>query len=656
MRFLKLFFLTVVLLLSIRPAYAEPLVIKYAEREVDLTPYYFAFPYNIRTISKKHKKVYYTKDEPEGGSFLYVQPWGGDGLFDIGTENAKQVSDVNIDGINFENQEYNEVLDALIVIADEEKREDLNLWLFSEKNPKAVKLTDADSIYSFTQSADQRTIVYTARYGSSDHDEGCLELLTIADNGTTSTQKLFCDSDHKMPAKLNSWASLRIDDKNIIFAAVKNGSHTSQSMYRYDRRSGDVTRFIGSDDIVASWADENRFLYKLDREIRIHGIVSGSDIGLHVFQNRFSIGAMEIGEQTYFYAITKGVSKSTFEIFRLVKNKLVKTDGFVINMNARFVHAEDGTVFLYKESTNTIIDYERIDVDKAGHIQRSDFIKGLTQLNDQLAQCKVSRVTYKSVDHIGGFEIKYDIDAYLYEPRNPIAKADRLYVIEAFYGGRNSFSRGFHSFCQAGITTLSPIVRGDDRVSSAFEKSNNGIKADAPIRDVIAGARYLQSKYEIADSRRIGTIGASHGGWAAVRALSYPGPEYFEFGFALAGAGIYDILQFADDVPEGKTNVRSWLDKEFGDLDTRREHLSYLSATSHMNNIKAPIFLYHGRNDKRITVLHSMSFAEKLRIANKDHELLIVEGQGHAIHGARSWHAIYGAMFKFLERVNAGLK
>ena len=656
MRFLKLFFLTITLWLSLKPAHAEPLIIKYGEREVDLTPYYFAFPYTIRAISIKNKKVYYTKGEPKGGSYLYVQPWEGDALFDINIENAKQVSNVDIDDINFESHEYNEVLDALIVMADEEKREDLNLWLFSEKNSKAVKLTDADYVYSFTQSRDQRTIVYTTRYGSSDHDEGCLELLTIADNGTTSTQKLFCDSDHKMPAKLNSWGPLRIDDKNIIFEAKIKGSRSGHQLYRFDRLTGDVKKLINSTGVVATWADENRFLSVGGKRLRLYNMLSNSSIPLNIFLNKFRIGAMEIAGQTYLYAITKGVSKTTFEVFRLLKNKLVKTDGFVINMNARFVTAEDGTVFLYKESTNTLIDYERIDIDQAGHIQRSDFIKGLTKLNDQLAQCMVSRVTYKSVDHIGGFEIKYDIDAILYEPRDPIAADDRLYVIEAFYGGRNSFSRGFHSFCQAGITTLSPIVRGDSRVSSAFEKSNNGIKADAPIRDVIAGARYLQSKYEFADSHRIGTMGYSHGGWAAVRALSYPGPEHFEFGFALAGAGIYDIIQFADDVPAGKTNIRGWFDKEFGNLKTRREYLSYLSATSHMDRIDAPIFLYHGRNDERITVLHSMSFAEKLRIANKDHELVIIEGQGHAMQGARSWHEIYGAMFKFLERVNAGLK
>ncbi len=655
MRFLKPLFLTVILL-SLKPAYAESLIIKYGEREADLTPYLFAFPYNITAISKKNKKVYYTKDKPTGGSYLYVQPWDGDGLFDINTKNAKQISDVSIDDINFEGQEYNEALDALIIIADEAKRENLNLWLFSEQSPKAVRLTDADYIYSFAQSADQRTVVYTSRYGSSDSDEGCLELLTIANNGMTSTQKLFCDSDHKIPAKLNGWGSLRIDDKYIIFTAQKGGSRTNRWIYRYDRLSGDVTRLAGSSGVVSTWTDENKFLHEFGKELRIYDIVSGSNLSLHKFQNSFRIGAMEIGGQTYLYALTKDVSKTTFEIFRLVKNQLIKTDGFVVDMKAGFVHAEDGTVFLYKQSTDTIVDYEKIDIDQAGRILRNDFIKGLTQLNDQLAQCKISRVTYKSVDHIGGFEIKYDIDAYLYEPRNPIAADNRLYLIEAFYGGQNSFSPAFHSFCQVGITTLSPVVRGDSRFGSAFENSNNGIKADAPIRDVIAGARYLQSKYEFSDSRRIGTMGYSHGGWAAVRALSYPGPEHFEFGFALAGAGIYDILQMADDVPEGKTNIRGWFNKEFGNLDTEREYLSYLSATSHMDRIKAPIFLYHGRNDERITALHTISFAEKLRAANKDHELLIIEGQGHSIRGARNWHEIYGAMFKFLERVNAELK
>ena len=653
MRFSLLAFFLVTLT-SLNTVQAEPLIIKYGDREVDISPYYFTFPYEIQAISIENKKVYYTMREPDGGSYLYVQQWDGGGQFDINTDSAEQVTDVDIEGINFWNRSYNKVLDALIVSADDANREDVNLWLFSEDNSTPIKLTDADLIPSFSQSPDHRSVVLTSRYGTSDDQEGCLELLTVADDRTASTRKLFCDSDNKIPAKLNSRGALLINDKSIIFSATIGASNYNQFTFRYDRLSGEVTRLDWPGDVI-SWIDEGIFLHVGDMKFGIYDIVSGSDIRLHSLLSRFSVGAMEIGEQTYIYTITNGVSETAFEVFRLVENQLVKTDGFVINMTAKLVHAKGGTIILSKESTTTIIDYEKIDVDQAGRIQRSDFITGLPQLTDQLAACKVSLVTYKSVDHIGDFEIYNDIDAYLYEPRNPIAADDRLYVIEAFYGGRNSFSPEIHSFCQVGITTLSPVVRGDSRLGSVFEDSNNVLRADAPIRDVIAGARYLQSKYEIIDSRRIGTMGYSQGGWAAVRALSYPGPEHFEFGFALAGAGLYNFLQIADGVPEGQTNVPGAFQREFGGLDTGREYLAYLSATSHMDQINAPIFLFHGRNDERITVLHSISFAERLRAAGKSHELLIIENQGHAMRGAENWHQVFDTMFKFLEAVNAGL-
>lgn len=660
MRFYKLIFLALILL-PLKPAYAEPLIIKYGEREVDLAPYYFAFPYGIRKISIENEKIYYTKSEPDGGSYLYVQQWDGNGQFDINTGSAEQVTDVDIEGINFWSRKYNKVLDALIVKADEAKREDINLWLFSESNPKAIKLTDVDYIYSFAQSPDHRTVAYTSRYGTSDDQEGCLELLTIADNGATSTQKLFCDSDNKMPAKLNSWGPLRIDDKNIVFTALTNGDRDRKVLYRYDRASKEVIKITSSSEgswlgVISAWEDETQVLYWLDKQIFLFDIANNSSVKLHEFENNFRIVVSEVEGQKFLQAITKDVLKTTYEVFAFKNSHLVKTDGFVIDMNVGFEHAEDDTVIIYKSSADTSYDFEKIKIDPSGRIQRNSFIKGLAELNDQLSQCKVSQVTYSYADTHGGEETQLDVDAFLYEPRLPVVEENRLYVIKAFYGGRNSFRSGFHNMCQVGITVLSPVVRGDSRLGPEFEKLNDGKNADAPIRDVIAGARYLQSKYSLADSRRIGTTGFSHGGWAAVRALSYPGPEHFEFGFALAGAGIYDITQMADDVPEGKTNIRGWFDKEFGNLDTEQEYLSYLSATSHMDRINAPIFLYHGRNDERITVLHSISFAERLRDAGKINELLIIENQGHSISGAQNGHQIMGAAFKFLERVNAELK
>lgn len=649
------------MLTSFGPVHAEPLIIKYGGREVDLSPYYFSFPYHIKVVSIENEEIYYTKDYPSGRTFLYVQPLNTTGLFKFDTQNANLVSNVPFRGKYVSGYTYNRVLDAIIGQTSKPRTEIFNLWSYSQKNSNPIRLTNADFIYGFAQSPDHHTIAYTSRYGSSDDQEGCLELLTISDDGATSTQKLFCDSDNKMPAKLNLLAPLRIDDKNIIFTALMNGERDRKTLYRYDRASEKVIKIAArsdgsSLDVINTSEDENKVLYAINKQLFLYDIVSSTEVKLHEFNNAFRIVATEIGGRKYLLAITKGVSNTTFEVFLFENNSLVKTDGFVIDMNMRFEHVEDGTVILKNESTDTFIDFEKIEIDPSGHIQRGNFIKGLAEQNDQLAQCEVSQVTYSYVDTHGGVETYLDIDAYLYEPRVPIVEEDRLYVIKAFYGGRNRFSPEYNIMCSLGITVLSPVVRGDFRFGADFETQNDGKNADAPIRDVIAGAIYLQARYSLADSRRVGTMGFSHGGWAAVRALSYPGPEHFEFGFALAGAGVYDLLQFADGAPEGQTNIRGWFDKEFGNLDTEREQLAYLSATSHMDRINAPIFLYHGRNDERITVQHSISFAKRLRAAQKIYQLMIVNNRGHNIGGAKSWHQILSTMFKFLEKVNARLK
>ncbi|MCV3273372.1 S9 family peptidase [Roseobacter sinensis] len=633
---------------------------EYRDRTVDLAPYFFGFPYNIREVSLEAQKVYYTKDERDGGSHLYVQPWNDTGQFDFDPEAAERVTDVDIESINFWGRRYNRNLDALVVMADEGKREDINLWLFSEREQDPIKLTDVDYVYDFAQSPDHRTIAFVSRDGDSDDQEGCLQLLSISDSGATSTERLFCDSDEKMPATLNWWAPLRIDDKNIVFTALADGDRNRKVLYRYDRTSKEVIEIAAASDgswlgVMNSWEDGAQILYAQDTSLFFHDIPTGTNTELNDFENTFRVVTSEVAGRRYLQALTKGVSKTTYEVFAVEGNSLSRTDHFVTDVDIGFEHAEDHIAILYKTSAETIADFELVEIDASGRMERGPFVAGLDDLNERLTQCSVSLVTYDSIDGPGETKAPAEVQAYLYEPLDPIAPEDRLYVIEAFYGGGNSFSRTYHSLCGVGITVLSPVVRGDSRFGSEFETANDGKNADAPILDVIAGARFLEAEFELADTRRIGTIGFSHGGWAAVRALSYPGPEHFDFGFAMAGAGIYDVLQMADGAPEGQTNIRGWFDKEFGDLETERAHLAYLSATSHLDKIDAPIFLFHGRNDERITALHSISFAEVLENAGKDHELLIIDDQGHSIRGAHNWHRINSAALRFLEEVDAGL-
>lgn len=654
--------LAVLLNVVVNPVEAGQLPLKYGERHVDLAPYYFDFPYNIRGVSLKKRKIYYTKDNSTGGSHLYVQAWDPDSPLKIDVTQGTRVTDVDIEKINFWDREYNEILDGLVVIADEDKSERTNLWLFSENMPQPIKLTNADYIYAFTQSNDGRTIAYATRYGTSDHSEGCLELLKIDDNRQATTSRLLCDSEKKIQARLNWWADLRFDGQGIVFTALADGDRKKSELYRYSIESGTASLlFKGHESswlsVISDWDSERRFLFIRDRDLFLYDLANTSETHLRKFENSISSsGTLKVGKRQYVFIITKDVVESKFELFHLQDGKLVRTAAFESQMNLSVVRTKADRLILFKQSADILVEYEIVRADPAGAVALSRLVADLADINDRLANCKVSQVTYSYVDESQEISAEREVSAYLYEPREKVSPDDRLYIVQAFYGGKNRFTRGFHCLCKVGISILSPVVRGDNRFGAAFEQSNDREKADAPIRDVLAGARYLQSKFDIADSRRIGTWGYSHGGWAAARSVSYPGAATFGFGFALAGAGYFDFLQIADEEPEGQTNIRGWIEKEFGDMTSQRDHLARISPSRHVDRIKVPVFLYHGRNDERITVRHSVSFAEKLSKANVPHRLEIVEDQGHSISGAKNWHQVYSAMFAFLDGVNEGLK
>lgn len=655
-------FIAVLLIVVGEPVEASQLMLKYGERHVDLAPYYFDFPYYIRGVSLEKRKIYYTKDDSTGGSYLYVQAWDPDSRLKIDVTQATRVTDIDIEKINFWDREYNEVLDGLVVIADEDKSERTNLWLFSESMPQPIKLTNADYIYAFTQSDDGRTIAYVSRYGTSDHSEGCLEVLKIDEHRQATTQKLLCDSEKKIRARLNWWADLRLDGQGIVFTALADGDRNKSELYRYSNGSGAVSLLFkghGSSwlSVISDWDSERRFLFVRDQDLFLYDLANTSETHLRKFENSISsYGTLTVAKRQYVFIITKGVVKSKFELFHLQDGSLVRTAAFESQMNLSVVDVKEDRLVLFKQSANTLVDYEIVRADRAGAIARSPLVADLADVNDRLANCKVSRVTYSYIDDSRETSAEREVSAYLYEPRENVPPDDRLFIVEAFYGGKNRFSRGFHCLCKVGISILSPVVRGDNRFGALFEQSNDREKADAPIRDVLAGARFLQSKFGFADSRRIGTWGYSHGGWAAARSVSYPGAATFDFGFAMAGAGYFDFLQIADEEPEGQTNIRGWIEKEFGDMTSQRDHLARISPSRHVDRIKVPVFLYHGRNDERITVRHSVSFAEKLSKANVPHKFEIVEDQGHYISGAKNWHQIYSAMFDFLDGVNEGLK
>ena len=254
------------------------------------------------------------------------------------------------------------MLDGLVVKADEDKSERINLCLFSGAVSEPLKLTNADYIYAFTQSDDGRTIAYTARYGSSDHSEGCLELLKIGDDQKVARHKLLCDSASQFGARLNWWADLRFGGQDIIITALADGDRNKSELYRYSIGNGASSLLLKGHgaswlSVIPDWESEKEILYVRDQELFHYDLEKNSTTRLRKFENsidRKGYGVLLVGEQQYVFIITKDFVKTKFEIFILQDKKLVKTDEFVSQMSLSVVHASEDKLILFKQSAGPI--------------------------------------------------------------------------------------------------------------------------------------------------------------------------------------------------------------------------------------------------------------------------------------------------------------
>lgn len=638
---------------------ADVLHLNFQGRSVDSAPYYYAFPYRIERASIEHRKLYFSRHVEGEGKRLFVTDWDPSDSIALNSENATKVTDVDLNTINFWRRAFNTRLNGLVAEADDDKAERMNLWLFADGADAALQLTDVDYVYDFTQSQDHGAIYYTARYGASDAAKGCLEALSIEPDGSTWSRQLICDDDPAMPARINWWSSLRADGKRVVFPALKDGDRNKQELYAYDLDDGSVSLLFEGHGkswlgIWNDWGDDTQALFSADRDLYRYDFGTGNAILLKTFDR--AIADFELagrGDTPPILVSTETPFETKLTVLEVGPETAEVLSETTIPEDAWLTGGHDGTVLIGRFSPETYAAFELITMSPDGTFGTfgtREAIDGLAEINQQLNQCHVERVQITHEDTSDASPGLVTLDAFLYRPKVLPADADQKFVITAYYGGENEFSTYHHLWCALGITTISPAVRGDWRYGTEFANSNDRDKADAPIRDTLAVARYLIERFDIPDPRQIGTTGYSHGGWAAVRAASYPGPERLDLGFAIAGGGFYDLAAIVDPAKVGRTNIHGWFDKEFGAAD-QGDLLRSLSPSHHVAEINTPIFLFHGERDTRVSVEQARAFAELLAAEGKPHRLMIVPDQGHSIRGPETWTRIRQGILDLMANV-----
>jgi dipeptidyl aminopeptidase/acylaminoacyl peptidase len=247
---------------------------------------------------------------------------------------------------------------------------------------------------------------------------------------------------------------------------------------------------------------------------------------------------------------------------------------------------------------------------------------------DQLEGVKlasVQAISYPATDGVM-------VPAYLTLPPG-VTSAKGLPAIVLPHGGPSARDEwGFDWLSQfyvaRGFVVLQPEFRGSLGYGDAWFQRNGFKSWKVAIGDVLAAGHWLVDQ-GIADPHKLGILGWSYGGYAALQSAVVE-PDLFKAVVAIAPV---------TDLAALKEEFRHW--SNYHDADTTigdGPHLREGSPLQHADAIKVPVLLFHGAMDRNVSIDESKRMAERLKAAGGRCELVTWDDLDHYLDdsGART--------------------
>ena len=175
-----------------------------------------------------------------------------------------------------------------------------------------------------------------------------------------------------------------------------------------------------------------------------------------------------------------------------------------------------------------------------------------------------------------------------------------------------------------GHAVAMPNVRGSTGYGKRYEHLDDvRLRLDS-VRDLASLHGWLAARSEIDASRAV-VYGRSYGGYMVLAALAFQ-PELWAAG--IESVGISNFVTFLENTSPYRRAVR---EREYGSLEHDRDFLVEASPITHVNAIRAPLFIQHGANDPRVPLGESEEIARVLGEKGIRCELVVYPDEGHSI-------------------------
>lgn len=248
-----------------------------------------------------------------------------------------------------------------------------------------------------------------------------------------------------------------------------------------------------------------------------------------------------------------------------------------------------------------------------------------------------------------------NIHGQLFIPKN-LKKGDKLPAVIYLHGGPirqmllgwhySSYYHNAYAFNQflasRGYIVLSVNFRSGIGYGRAFRTApNQGPRGTSEYQDVVAGAKYLQTRGDV-DPKRIGLWGGSYGGYLTALGLARDS-EIFAAGVDLHG--VHDWVLRAKR-------------RDGGGWDIKEEEYQIAYDSSPVADVyfwKSPVLFIHGDDDRNVDFIQTINLVNKLKELKKAYvEILVIPDEVHSFLLHKSWIEVFKKSFDFFERFLKG--
>ncbi len=164
--------------------------------------------------------------------------------------------------------------------------------------------------------------------------------------------------------------------------------------------------------------------------------------------------------------------------------------------------------------------------------------------------------------------------------------------------------------------------------------------------DITDGVKWAVQQ-GIANENKVCIYGASYGGYATMAGMTLT-PELYQCGVNYVG--VTDVPLLFESMPKRWSLAAETMKSTIGDPDKDREMLEAVSPVNHVDKIRAPIFIVHGRRDPRVVMEHADRLRKQMEKLDKPYEWLVKNNEGHGFRKEENRIELYTQMEKFFAK------